>query len=311
MAIYTWLQKNDIQEIAGCYDLMVTDFEPIAEGTNSSYVLWTPQGCYVLTLFEYYTPDRIIELGQLLLLLEKHRFPATRLLRPKDGGLITIHKGKPVLLKVYVDGEVCQELDRAMLHQVGTAMAKLHRLPAPDFLIDRKPFGRPEFSIVQRQKIDTEYTGWIAKRLPELEQQRPHGLPYGLIHGDMFYDNLLFERKKLKAVIDFEDALCYDNVFELAMGIVGLCRKGSTVVLKQARALVQGYQQIRELQEREKETLQLYVEYAAATISCWRFWKYHIAAPDAEKFDEHSSMVHTADEIKSIPASRFLETVFS
>jgi homoserine kinase type II len=307
MAIYTQLQEKEIREIAGRYNLTVTDFEPMAEGaTNSNYLLWTQRGPYVLTLFEERTPDQVIELGQLLLLLEKHRFPTTRLLRPVDREIITIHKGKPVLLKVHIDGEVCQELDRAMLHQVGAAMAKLHRLPCPDSLNARRPYGLPEFSVVQRQNIDTEYTGWITRRLSWLEQHKPHGLPRGLVHADMFYDNLLFEDNKLKAVLDFEDALCHDKVFELGMGIVGLCRNGTTVVLEKARALVQGYQQIRELKEREKNALQFYAEYAATTVSCWRFWKYHIAAPDAKSCDKHWPMVRIAEHIRDIPESTFL-----
>ena len=116
----------------------------------------------------------------------------------------------------------------------------------------------------------------------------------------------LFEHKKLKAVLDFEDALCHEKVFELGMGIVGLCRKGTTVVLEKARALVQGYQQIRELKEREKNALQFYTEYAAAAVSCWRFWKYHIAAPDAKKSDKHWPMVHLAENTRGIPESTFL-----
>ena len=73
MAIYTQLKENDIQEIVDHYDLTIIDFQAIAAGaTNSSYLLQTPRGSFVLTVFEDKTLDQVIELGLLLLLLEEH-----------------------------------------------------------------------------------------------------------------------------------------------------------------------------------------------------------------------------------------------
>jgi hypothetical protein len=65
------------------------------------------------------------------------------------------------------------------------------------------------------------------------------------------------------------------------------------------------------LEEREKETLQLFVEYAATTISCWRFWKYNIESPSVEKADKHWQMVRCAQEIDKIPKARFMQAIFS
>jgi len=144
-----------------------------------------------------------------------------------------------------------------------------------------------------------------------------------LIHGDIFYDNVLFEGTRLKAIIDFEDAAYEDKVFDLGMAIVGLCREGQGIVPEKARALegqgivpekaralVKGYEQIRELEEAETRALQLYVEYAAATVSCWRYWKYHIDVPSVENADKHRQMVRVAERVRNIPKARFLEMVF-
>ena len=309
--IYTQLNENDICEIAARYDLVITDFKQMPGGsTNSNYEIETQRGRFVLTLFEERTPDQVIELGQLLLLLKQHRFPTTRLVRPNNGGMTTMYRGKPIMLKGYVAGQVCEELDQSMLHQVGRAMATLHQVPVPDFLTSRWPYGSHEFAVIQSQDMDTEYTRWISRRLPYLEKQRPQGLPGGLVHGDVFFDNVLFENTKLAAIIDFEDVLCHDMVFDLGMGIVGLCRAETTVVLEKARSLVQGYQQIRKLQEGERNALQWCVEYAATTISCWRFWKNHIAEPDPTKFDHHWPMVHTAEELRGTSESKFLSAIF-
>ena len=312
MAAYTQLQKNDIERIAACYDLTIVDYEPFAGGASSSnYLLRAQQGSYVLTVFDDKTFAQTVELGRLLSLLKEHAFPTTRPLLAVDGKIAITHKDKPVMVKEYVAGQVVRYPDEAMLHQVGTAMAKLHQVPWPDYLSSTLPYGVQKFSSVQGRGIDTEYESWIAKRLPDLEQQKPQGVPRGLIHSDVFYDNVLFEGTRLTAIIDFEDATCEDLVFDLGMGIVGLCAKEPGVVLERARALVKGYEQIRELEEEETRALQLYVEYAAATVSCWRYWKYHIDALSVKNANKHWQMVRVAEGVQDIPKARFLEMVFS
>jgi len=137
-----------------------------------------------------------------------------------------------VMMKEYVPGRVYWYPNKPMLHQVGTSMAKLHQVPRPDFLSTRQPYGAQKLPSIQRQNIDAEYEAWITRRFRHFEQQRPHRLPRGLIHGDIFYDNVLFEGTRLKAIIDFEDAAYEDKVFDLGMAIVGLCREGKASCLR-------------------------------------------------------------------------------
>ncbi len=311
MVIYTQLQESDLQEISVRYNLTIVDYETVSGGaTNSNYLVRAQQGRYVLTVFEEKTFNQTVELGQLLLLLEEHQFPTTHPLFAGNGEIAIMHKGKPVMVKKYVEGEVCRYLSNGMLHQVGAAMARLHQVPVPSFLSSRHPYGVLKFPSIQGQNIDTEYETWIAQRFSYFEQQKPQGLPRGLIHGDLFYDNVLFEGRRLKAIIDFEETTCEDNVFDLGMGIVGMCGVGTGVVLEKARALVSGYEQVRELEAREKRALQMFVEYAAATVSCWRYWKYHIDEPREENADKHRQMVQVAEEIMCVPKAKFSEVVF-
>lgn len=310
MASYVQLHEHDIQEIADDYALTVVDFEPIEAGaSNSNYVLRAHQGKYVLTVFEDKKRAEATKMGQLLLLLEEYAFPTTRLLSPHRRGLITMHRDKPVMIKTYIAGQVHRELDTTMLRQVGVTMATLHQIPVPDFLPDQQPYGAQHFSRFAGRNIDSQYEAWAARRLAYLAQHIPPGLPRGLIHSDLFYDNVLFAGKKLRAIIDFEDAIHYYRGFDLAMGFVGLCREGSKLVLDKARSLVKGYQQVRTLKEREKQILQLFAEYAATAISCWRFWKYHLHTPIPAKADKHLQMVRLAEEIGNIPKASFLNAI--
>ena len=311
MAVHAQLRESEIRGIADSYDLTMVDYEPIVAGAgNSNYLVRAQQASYVLTVFEDTTFALTVEHGRLLSLLKDYAFPSPRPLLTANGKIAIMHNDKPVMMKEYVAGRVYRYPNKTMLHRVGTSMAKLHQVPRPDFLSTRQPYGVQKFPSIQGQNIDAEYEGWIARRFPYLEQQRPQGLPRGLIHGDIFYDNVLFEGTRLKAIIDFEDAAYEDKVFDLGMAIVGLCREGQGIVPEKARALVKGYEQIRELEEAETRALQLYVEYAAATVSCWRYWKYHIDAPSVENADKHRQMVRVAERVRNIPKARFLEMVF-
>jgi len=82
------------------------------------------------------------------------------------------------------------------------------------------------------------------------------------------------------------------------------------VALDKVRALVAGYQRIRQLEEKEEEALQLFSEYAATMVSCWRYWKCNIDTPITNKADTHWPMVRLAEKISDIPQARFLEAVF-
>ena len=218
MARYTQLQGNDIQEIADDYALTVVDFESIEGGaTNSNYILRTRRGDYVLTVFDEKTLAEATRVGQLLLLLEEYEFPTTRLLLSDRGSTTTTYRDKPVMMKVFIAGKVYQDLDEAMLRQVGTAMARLHQAPVPDLLLDELPYGVQHLSSVVGRNLDPEYEAWAARRLAYLERRIPAGLPRGLIHSDVFCDNVLFVGKKLRAIIDLDDAVYYYKGFDLGM----------------------------------------------------------------------------------------------
>lgn len=315
MARYTRLEEKDVQEISAAYDLKVLSFDPIEGGHgNSSYLLNTADNEYVLTVFDDKSFAYVKLLAKLLLHLGKHAYPTTRLVNPKNQDSITTYLNKPVMVKEYIPGEVRSDLAQSilgqkMLRQTGSAMAKLHQVPAPGFLAKQHSYGRQLFSSVASANIDLEYEAWLAEQAEHLENNLPADLPSGLIHGDLFYDNVLFEGEDFKAVIDFEEACHHPFVFDIGMGMVGLCRVDETIDLTKAKAFVQGYQNIRPLEAEEKAALQLFVEYAATTTSYWRFWKYNIHKPMPENAAKHRAMMEIAQEVKKIPAEEFVAQV--
>lgn len=121
------------------------------------------------------------------------------------------------------------------------------------------------------------------------------------------YDQL---NNEFRAVIDFEDATRHFFIYDLAMAVTGMCAGGILRPLATARALLAGYQQVRKLEKRERETLPIFIEYCALTTACWRFWKYHIDAPDLEKAEKHLQMVKLVEEVRLTSSEAFQKTSF-
>jgi len=311
MTQYLTLQEKDILEISKQYDLKPIGYESLEEGAgNTNYLLRTAQGQYVLTILEI---DHVgaANMCRLLYWLEEFDFPTTRVQELANGDVLTNYRGKPVLLKPYIVGQTVENMDKHMVSQVGTAIARLHAIPSPHYLPGQHTYGLEAYPRLMEKGIDVEYENRLAQRFAFLRQTIPSGLPRGLIHGDMFYDNVLFNGNGFKAIIDFEDACQYYKVFDLGMAVVGLCTEGSIVRLPKVRSLVNGYQKTRALEEAEKELLQLFIEYAALATSLWRFWKFNVDTPIAELSDKHWGMVHIAEGARAIPSEEFMNAVFS
>lgn len=311
MTQYSILQEKDILAISKKYALNLINYESIEDGAgNTNYLVKTIQNQYILTIFEI-EHIRVANISRLLSLLEKIDFPTTRIQRLANGDTVTSFQGKPVLLKPYLAGQVVENMDENMVSQVGTAIANLHMIPNPGYLPNQHAYGLETFPRIMDKGINSEYEDLIAQKHVFLRETIPSGLPRGLIHGDVFIDNVLFEDKRFKALIDFEEACLYYKVFDLGMAVVGLCTEGLKVKLPKVRSLVNGYQKIRVLEEAEKKYLQLFIEYAALATSSWRFWKHNIDTPLAELSGIHWEMANLAIDTSSILKEHFMNEVFS
>jgi len=293
------------------YELLVTNFEPIEQGAgNTNYLLDSNHGKFVLTIFEI-EPNRVAYMSKLLSLLEKHEYPAPRQQKMTNGEVLTKYKEKSVLVKPYVPGSVESEINSNMVKQVGAAIAKLHEIPAPDYLPDKHSYVEVTYPKVMEKEFDRNYKTWVEQRYSYIIGKLPSQLPIGLVHGDIFSDNVLFEDGNLKAILDFEDVSRIYKIFDLGMAVVGMCTEGIKVNSKKVRALVEGYQEIRLLEEIEKDNLQLCIEWAAILTSTWRFWKYNIDLPDKEKSKKYLQMVSIAKNARAFPPEEFKMAVFS
>jgi homoserine kinase type II len=135
----------------------------------------------------------------------------------------------------------------------------------------------------------------------------PQHLPMALIHGDVFFDNVIVQDDQLVAIIDFEEACHYYRNFDLGMAIVGACRDRKGISFEKAGRFIRGYEKQTNISSKERETLKTFAVYAAVATSFWRFRQYHLCRPEPQHFDKHVEMQTLADTISAYPDSSFTE----
>ena len=227
-----------------------------------------------------------------------------------NGDQVTSYQGHSVILKPYIPGEVITDLNENMIAQIGTAIGELHSIPPPDFLPDQHSYWFETFPKLNNAGINPEFEDWLAQKDHKLYSADSLWPAAGLVHGDVFYDNVLFEGSEFKAIIDFEDACSHFKVFDLGMAAVGLCAHDQQINLSKLSALISGYQRARVLEQDEQDTLQLFISYSAIGISAWRFWLNNIDIPDPERANHYQHMVNIFKHISAIPDGKFQQAVF-
>ena len=309
MALYARLDRAAIESLARQFGIDdITGFSVMDGGSeNSNYCIETNSGKYVLTLCDQKSLKQATDLVSLLVHLADHGIRTSRVVMPLEGPDVILHDQKPVMLKRHVDGGITANLSGNLLLQLGEEMARLHEIPVPSYLPESFPYGRSYFLEVMDSNLEHSYINWLSEKNSYLQKRIPQNLPMTLIHGDVFFDNLIVQGDQLMAIIDFEEACHYYRSFDLGMAIVGTCRDRQGICFEKARRFIRGYQNIVTLQSVERECLQAFAVYAAVATSFWRFRHYHMRRPEPHLYDRHVEMQTLADTISEYPESSFTE----
>ncbi len=191
---------------------------------------------------------------------------------------VAVAKGKPLVAFPFVPGATLRQSEITPSHarQVGEALARVHlasdglALPADRFTVH----ALTELTRAFGEAGDDEARAlapWLAGELQAAEGARDPGLPRGLLHGDLFRDNVLFRDDRLAALLDFESCHGGAFVYDIAVVILSWCY-GSRLEFGLARAVLAGYEAARRLDEREWRGL-----YAEGRFACLRFLTTRIA----------------------------------
>ncbi len=302
MSVYTVFDLTQLQKLALQFGVEgVRSYEILSGGSeNSNYLLNAETGDFVLTLCELKSPKEAEVITNVLSHLQENNFKTSELLPHASGANFGFHNGKPLLLKKYLHGSVQTEFDSQQLVEIGIEIAKLHRVPAPDFLPTEPSYGINAFSELETQYPNLHpFKEWLKLKSKEIESEIDNRLVKSLIHADIFDSNIIMTSTG-PIIMDFEEACNYYRVYDIGMAIVGTCTTENTVVATKARQLISGYQSLNNLEPLEKEKLPVFILYAAVATAFWRFMQFNIIVPDNHQKDRYMEMAHIADNLSSI-----------
>jgi homoserine kinase type II len=298
MAFYTVLNSQDKEYIAEMYSLDVLKMIALSGGAgNSSFKIETKQFNYIFTIFEEIPISEVEDLVKLLNLFKKENIPSNQVIADKNNQFIMIIRGKPAIMKMYLEGDVTSELTLNQMHQIGFNLAKVHLIPSPSYLKSFHNYGVKIFPNVFDAGIDLPYEEWLKEMYLKYMNISMGQFPAGIVHGDLFYDNVLFGGDEFVAIIDFEEVSHFPLIFDIGMTIVGCCLKSNKIDEALADSFLAGYQSIRPLLQNEKEYFLDFCAYGAIATSFWRYKKYNILSQIPEKRNHHWKMVEITKEI--------------
>jgi homoserine kinase type II len=267
MAVYTDVSFEDLEGLLAGYGIgLPLSFKGIAEGVeNSNFHLQTDQGAFILTLYEKRVD--VADLPFFLGLMEHlaaRGLPCPLPVRANDGAQWTTLKGRAAALLTFLNGVSLRRPDLARARSAGASLARLH-LAGQDFALSRTnalgPSGWRKLADETRAQADVVEDGLaelIDRALTALEGGWPVGLPSGIIHADLFPDNVLFTGELVSGVIDFYFACNDFYAYDLAVMLNSWCFEsdGAYNVTK-SRALIGAYATVRALTDDEIAALPL------------------------------------------------------
>jgi len=273
VAVYTQVDSDALEAFLSLYNIgSLLSFKGIAEGVeNSNYLLHTDAGTYILTLYEKRVDadDLPFFLGLMNHLAAKG-FACPTPVRQLSGTMLGTLAGRPAAIVSFLEGVWLRKPLPRHCAELGAGLASMH-VAGSDFEITRPNAlsitgWRPLYDACNG-RADEAIPGLsqeIEEELSFFEQNWPTNLPSGVIHGDLFPDNVFFIHNKLSGFIDFYFA-CNDTfVYDIAICLNAWCfeRDGAFNISK-ARSLLQAYTQVRPLSADELTALPLFARGSA------------------------------------------------
>jgi homoserine kinase type II len=291
MAVYTEVSDDALAAFIASYGLgPLLSYKGIAEGVeNTNYLVHTAKGPFLLTLYEKrVAPDDLPFFLGLMEHLSKGGINCPTPVRDEQGRMLRTLAGRPAALVTFLEGVWIRRPQPRHCLAVGEALARLHLAGRGFHGTRANALGllgwRPLYDRFQSRadEITPGLAGAIEKELGELEAHWPGGLEQGIIHADLFPDNVFFLGERLSALIDFyfacNDALSYD----VAVTLNAWCFEADHAFnFTKGRALLEGYQRVRPLLPEEREALPLLARGAALRFLLTRAYDWLHTSSDA------------------------------
>lgn len=282
MAVYTDITEIELADFLNGYEIgSLLSYKGIAEGTeNSNFILHTSGGTFILTLYE-----KRVALGDLPFFLGLMEHLAQRgvscplPVRRRDGEVIGELAGRPAAIITFLEGMWPRRPTPAHCRAVGEALAHLH-VAGADFALTRpNALSLPDWRtlwddcLARADEVEMGLGAEVMADFAALEAGWPDALPTGVIHADLFPDNVFFLGDKLSGLIDFYFA-CNDFLaYDIATCLNAWCfERDHAFNLTKGTALLAGYQSVRPLSAEEVQALPLLARGSALRFMLTRLY---------------------------------------
>jgi homoserine kinase type II len=313
MAVYTDVAADELTRFLSGYDIgELLSYKGIAEGVeNSNFLVHTGAGNYILTLYEKRVAEK--DLPFFLALMEHlaaRGITCPQPVKNRQGGVLGRVAGRPAVIVTFLDGLWIRRPTAAHCAALGEALAKLH-LAGGDFPMRRTnalsiASWRPLFAQAKSgsDSVHPGLSGIIAKELDALDQAWPRDLPQGVIHADLFPDNVFFLGDTLSGLIDFYFACTDMLAYDVAVCLNAWCFEADhSFNVTKGQALLRSYTRVRPLSAAEREALPVLARGSALRFLLTRLVDW-LAVPDG-------ALVKPKDPLEYFRKLRFHQSVKS
>ena len=287
MAIYTKISPKDIRDIEKKYNLgKIIYFKGIKKGIeNTNYLLKTKNKKFILTLFEKRVQKKDVPFFMNLMdKLSKYKINCPEPQRNKKGSFLIKIKNKTASIVSFVEGKDKLKLNPNNCYEIGKNIAKLHKASKKIKLYRKNSLSLKEWpKLLNRignksKTISPSLDGLMKNSFLQIKNKWPKNLPYGIIHADLFIDNIFFKKNKFHGYIDFYFACNDFLMYEIAICINALCfdKKNNKFIFNKEKSsnLIKGYSKIRRFSEKEKKSLNVLCRGAALRYLLTRTYDY-------------------------------------
>ena len=282
MAVYTDVAEGELQAFLRNYPVgELLSYKGIAEGVeNSNFLLHTSSGAYILTLYEKrVNRDDLPFFIGLMQHLNAKGINCPLPVQRNDGHIIGELAGRPAAVVTFLEGMWMRRPTVEHCRELGKALAAMH-LAGQDFSLCRPNAlsvagWRPLWDKARGRadEVESGLANEVEADLATLEEKWPVDLPIGVVHADLFPDNVFFLGDRLSGLIDFYFACTDMLAYDVAICLNAWCfEKDNSFNLTKGTALLSGYTAVRPLSAEEADALPMLAHGASLRFMLTRLY---------------------------------------
>ena len=286
MAVYTKINKKDLFNINKNFDnKKFISFKGIKQGIeNTNYLIRSKKEKFILTIFEKRVAEKEIPFFMKLMdQLNGLKINCPKPLKNNKGNYLFKLKNKTACIVSFLKGKDKKTLNIRNCYDIGKVIAEMHSSTKKINLYRKNSMGiknlNPLFNSIKfKSKKFTNLEKFLRINFLDIKKKWPKKLPSGIIHGDLFIDNIFFNNNKLSGIIDFYFAANDYYMYEIAICVNALCfdklKNRFTLNKKKVKNLIKGYENIKKISNKEKKSLNILCRGAAMRYFLTRLYDY-------------------------------------